>query len=276
MSFKIALIGSGNVASHLAKILIAKGHNIVQVYSRELTHAQALASKINSTAVDQIAQLDPHADFYLICIKDDAIAGISEQCSRVLPPESIIAHTSGVNSPLLINDYFVNRGLFYPLQSFSTNSQPDWDAIPVFVEGSAYSSLKLKELAHCINSNIYSMDDSIRTHLHLASVFANNFTNFNLIIAKQILEKCDVPFEVLLPLMTETITKAFKLGPMQTQTGPAKRMDTGTIEKHIRLLVSEYPEYRSIYKKYALLIMQTFKHANSRTDPTPADPDQRI
>ncbi|MBK9108156.1 MAG: DUF2520 domain-containing protein [Saprospiraceae bacterium] len=273
MSSKIVLMGSGNVASHLGQILYHNGHQILQVYSRNLTNAVHLAKQMQADAIDQLKELNTEADFYLICIKDDAIQSISAECSNYLPPHSHIAHTSGVNSRDLIDPYFIHRGLFYPLQSFSLNSQPDWTEIPIFTEGSEASLAAFHELAATISHKVYHMNDAIRTHLHLASVFANNFTNFNLIIAKQILESCNVPLEVLNPLMTETILKAFKLDPIHTQTGPAKRMDTTTLEKHIRLLVSEFPEYRTLYKKYSLLIMQTFKHENPRPNSTPTTAD---
>lgn len=276
MPSDIVLIGSGNIASHLGIILTKNGHTVSQVYSRNSEHAQLLAEKLHTSATAQVRDINPNADYYLICIKDDAIQMLSTECSKYLPEHAIIAHTSGVNGPVLIHPHFINRGLFYPLQSFSKNSQPDWNVIPIFTEGSEFAVRQLQILAGSISQKVFVMNDAIRTHLHLASVFANNFTNFNLIISRQILEKCNVPLDVLNPLMTETILKAFKLDPVMTQTGPAKRMDTSTIEKHIRLLVSEFPEYRSLYKKYSQLIMQTFKNENTRPHPPSADADQRF
>lgn len=273
MPFKIVLIGSGNVASHLGLILQEKGHQIEQVFSRNKENANKLAKLFHAKAIDEIKDLNKSADFYLICIKDDAIQSISKECSKYLASDALIAHTSGVNSPDLIDLHFKHRGLFYPLQSFSLNSKPDWTEIPIFTEGTEFSLASFNKLAATISHKVFTMNDAIRTHLHLASVFANNFTNFNLIIAKQILENCNVPFDVLNPLMTETVLKAFKLDPILTQTGPAKRLDTTTLEKHIRLLVSEFPEYRTLYKKYSQLIMQTFKHENLRPNSSSTNSD---
>lgn len=268
MKERIVMIGSGNVAQHLGKILHLNGHDILQVYSRNLQHAQFLANQLDAIAINSLSSIEPKASLYLFCIKDDAIGSLSAELTAYLPVNSVLAHTSGVNSPSLLDSYFLHRGLFYPLQSFSTNSKPDWQHLPIFVEGDDETLVFLETLAHEISQRVLKMDEALRTHLHLASVFANNFTNFNLVIARKILAKSEIPFDVLEPLMSETIAKAFRLMPENTQTGPAKRCDTSTIEKHVRLLVSEFPEFRSLYKKYSQIIQQEFKHATPGSNST--------
>lgn len=273
MARKIVILGSGHMASSLGHRLHIQGHPILQVFSRSLNHAQVLAEKLASKAIAKIQEIDLNADVYILCIKDDAITGFSKSLTKVLPGDAIICHTSGVNKPELINEYFKNRSLFYPLQSFNKDITPEWDSIPVFIEGNKHTTPLLKELASSISPRVLVMTDQIRTHLHLASVFANNFTNYNLVIAKLILDKADVPFDVIRGLMIETVNKAFSLEPHQSQTGPAKRGDSSTIEKHIRLLVAEFPEYRSLYKKYSQIIRQAYKHENSRSNPPSASID---
>lgn len=268
MLFEIVLIGSGNLATALGKKLFASGHKIVQVYSRDFERAKLLAGVIQAQAINQLDQINCNAQIYLICIKDDAIEDLSNILSNKLDQDVIIAHSSGVNSPDRINSYFNNRGLFYPLQTFSKFKELDWTQIPIFIEGSSQAKDVLRSLAQTLSNQLLEMNDEMRTHLHLASVFANNFSNFNLVAAKNILDKANVPFKVLHSLMIETVDKAFRLDPLNAQTGPAKRGDAQTIEKHIRLLVSEFPEYRSLYKKYSQIIEQSFKHENPGADST--------
>ncbi len=266
MQHDIVLIGSGNLATVLGLKLSLSGQKIVQVFSRNPEHAKLLADQLNCTGVHSLDHLNKNADLYLICIKDDAIADLSSKLSNQLTPDKLIAHSSGVNSPDIIDAYFKNRGLFYPLQSFSKLKTPNWSEIPVFVEGNPTILPVLKDIAGKISPEVFIMSDIIRTHLHLASVFANNFSNYNLVIAQKILEKTNVPFKVLKSLMTETVEKAFAMNPHSAQTGPAKRGDLHSIEKHIRLLVQEFPEYRSLYKKYSQIIQQDFKHENPGPD----------
>jgi predicted short-subunit dehydrogenase-like oxidoreductase (DUF2520 family) len=269
MPLDIVILGSGNLASALSLRLWQKGSKILQVYSRNSSHAELLASKLKCDAVNSLENINTKADLYLICIKDDVISEISKKLSKFLKSDSIIAHTSGVNSIDIIHNHFLNRGLFYPLQSFSREKAPDWSSVPIFIEGSKDVIHLLNPLAKSIGDEVIIMNDKIRTHLHLASVIANNFTNYNLIIAKKILDNAKVPFGVLRSLMKETIDKAFIMNPRDAQTGPAKRGDSKSIEKHIRLLVQEYPEYRSLYKKYSQIILQDFKHENNRTNTPP-------
>ncbi len=268
MQHDIVLIGSGNLATAVGLKLLNSTQNILQVYSRELPNAKLLAEKLNCEAINSLDSINKNASIYLICIKDDAIAEVSQKLSKIISTDKVIAHSSGVNSPDVIDKSFNRRGLFYPLQSFSRFKIPDWSQIPVFIEGNSETIKILKNLAHKISSEVYIMDESIRTHLHLASVFANNFSNYNLVIAKKILDKAYVPFKVLKSLMVETVEKAFLIDPHDAQTGPAKRGDLHSIEKHIRLLVQEYPEYRSLYKKYSQIIQQDFKHENTGSDST--------
>jgi len=263
MQHEIVLIGSGNLATALGKKLHETGNTIVQVYSRDLEHAKILADRLQAQAINQLDQIYSLAQIYLICIKDDAIEPLSTALSKKLNAQTVVAHSSGVNSPDRIDSYFINRSLFYPLQTFSKFKELDWTHIPIFIEGSTEAKNVLRPLAQSLSSQLLEMNDQMRTHLHLASVFANNFSNYNLLVAKKILDIANVPFEVLHSLMIETVDKAFRLDPMNSQTGPAKRGDMQTIEKHIRLLVSEFPEYRSLYKKYSQTIEQSFKHENS-------------
>ncbi len=267
MPLDIVIIGSGNLATALSLRLQQQGHTILQVYSRNIKNAEVLASRLQCEATNSINSIKISASLYLICIKDDAIHELSKKLNTIIPDQSLIAHTSGVNSPEIIDEKFVNRSLFYPLQSFSKDKKPEWQHVPVFIEGNSQSLQQLEILAKSIGEKVIVMNDMIRTHLHLASVFANNFSNYNLIIAKNILDRANVPFDVLQSLMTETINKAFSMNPREAQTGPAKRGDSKSIDKHIRLLVQEYPEYRSLYKKYSQIILQDFKHENRRSNP---------
>ncbi|MCC6754096.1 MAG: DUF2520 domain-containing protein [Saprospiraceae bacterium] len=259
MQLDIVLLGSGNVAANIGKAFQLRGHRILQLYSRTPEHAAVLGNELETAFTSQVEEILPTADFYLLCLNDDAIPPFSQQLSKHLPPQALIAHTSGVNGPELIDSHFQNRSLFYPLQSFSRGITPEWSRIPFFIEGNAGSLVMLEQLAHTISPRVYLMRPEIRTHLHLASVFANNFSNFNLYIAQQILAQCNVPFDVICPLVEETVSKAFRIGPLAAQTGPARRSDAGTIEKHIRLLVSHFPQYRALYKKYSELIAFTFR-----------------
>lgn len=244
----ITIIGAGNVATHLAKRLYKKQHNILQIFNRNLENAILLADKVNAEAIDNIKELNLNVDFYLIAVSDDAIKIIAEKFSSILPKNKIIAHTSGATSSKVFQDYFKNYGVFYPLQTFSKERQADFEKLPMCIDGSnEQTKNKLLALANTICPNVYSIDDKQRSVLHVAAVFANNFTNYLIAISEQIIAKENIPFDLLKPLINETVAKINENTPQSMQTGPARRGDKVTLEKHQQYL-DKYPDYRKIYE----------------------------
>jgi hypothetical protein len=80
----------------------------------------------------------------------------------------------------------------------------------------------------------------------VAAVFACNFTNYMFVCAEDILNKYHIPFHILEPLIKETVDKAGRISPIESQTGPAIRNDKQTLEKHFNLL-SHSRELQNLY-----------------------------
>jgi predicted short-subunit dehydrogenase-like oxidoreductase (DUF2520 family) len=93
--------------------------------------------------------------------------------------------------------------------------------------------------------------------LHIAAVFANNFTNQMFKLANDICKENNFSFDLLKPLINETAAKIQSLDPAKAQTGPAKRNDQKIIEKHLSQLSGEQKE---IYKLISKSIIDTFKN----------------
>jgi len=252
MSKKICLIGAGNVGHHLGMRLFKKGHDVVQVFSRRLEKAASLASEIKATAINDLGLLVSDADFYIIAVHDDAIQEVSNQINQ---ENGIVVHTSGsINTSVLSKHAFY--GSFYPLQTFTINKLPDWKTIPFCFCGNDISTeKKIKKLVQSISKNEHLISDEERLSLHLPAVIVNNFTNHLIGIAKDICEEKSVPFELLVPLLRESLKKAENHDPFEIQTGPAKRDDQKTIKKHLSLLKNE--QYRSVYQLLSESILKT-------------------
>lgn len=244
----IIIIGAGNVATHLTNRLYEKQHNILQIFNRSLENANLLARKVEAEAIDNITKLNLTADFYLIAISDDAIKIVVEQLSPILPKNKIIAHTSGATSSQVFQSFFKNYGVFYPLQTFSKERKADFEKLPMCIDGSnELVKNNLEMLAKTICPNVYLIDDKQRSVLHIAAVFANNFTNYLIAISEQIIAKENIPFDLLKPLINETVAKINENTPQSMQTGPARRGDKATLEKHQQYL-EKYPNYRQVYE----------------------------
>ena len=247
----VVILGSGNVATHLTRAFLkAKDVNVVQVYSRTLKNISYLKKKTIIT--DNLENLKD-ADVYIISITDDAI----EDFSKKLDVEGkIVVHTSGsVNMDVLKGNF--NKGVLYPLQTFTKGTKIQFKKIPVCVESSTDKGLILLEkLASSISKHVYILDSKQREKLHISAVFANNFSNHLFQIGSEICEQNNVPFEILYPLIKETAEKITRVSPKDAQTGPAKRNDIKVMEKHLSQLSDHQKE---IYRLLSASILKSHK-----------------
>lgn len=248
MISSISIIGAGNVGSHLAKRLYACGHNIVQIFSRTPAKAANLSRLVKGKGISQLEALEPTADLYILAITDDATASVTERLAFLNQYQKLVVHTSGSVSSTVFENYFDNYGIFYPLQSFSANQAVDFERLPFCIYGKNRSiEDKLVELARSICPNVYRINDEQRGILHVSAVFANNFSNYLFSIAEHICEEHQLPFELLLPLIQQTVNKIQRAAPSHVQTGPAIRGDLQTIARHEHFLQC-YPNYLVIYQ----------------------------
>jgi predicted short-subunit dehydrogenase-like oxidoreductase (DUF2520 family) len=242
---RITLIGSGNVATHLGAAFKNAGHRIVQVYSRNPQNAALLAYHIGAEAIDNLANLNPETDIFIISVSDDAIAAIAEQLTRY---DKLIVHTSGATDLFNLLAFTDNAGVFYPLQTFSKTKEVDFRNVPVCIEGANESITQtLKELAQTISNNVYLINSLQRKTLHLAAVFACNFPNYLYGVAQDLLARQHIDFSLLRPLILETAQKVQNNLPADVQTGPAARRDQETILEHLHML-KEMPELEQLYR----------------------------
>jgi predicted short-subunit dehydrogenase-like oxidoreductase (DUF2520 family) len=241
---RITLIGSGNVATHMAAALKNAGHSIVQVYSREMQNAALLAYHVKAEAVDDLQNINPDTDLFIIAVKDDAIGPVAEKLAVY---KKLMVHTSGAVDLYTLLAFDDSVGVFYPLQTFSKTREVDFRNVPLCIEGSIDDITKqLQQLAQTISNKVYIIDSAKRKTLHLAAVFACNFPNYLYTIAQQLLAKHDIDFNLLRPLILETAEKVQHNLPVDAQTGPAIRNDKHTIDAHIELLQSE-PQLQELY-----------------------------
>ncbi|MCC6280070.1 MAG: DUF2520 domain-containing protein [Saprospiraceae bacterium] len=255
---KIVIVGSGRIAWHLGKRLKAKGLPVSQVLSRTAAHARALAETLQAPWSDDWSKVIPDADWLLMAIRDDVIDDVASLLSPHVPG-ALATHTSGATPGSVLRPFFQRYGVFYPLQTFSMERSPVWSKIPFCVDAAAESDvLFLIKIAKTISNLAYRVTDAQRAQLHVAAVFANNFANHCFSIAEKILEEKDLPFDMLHPLMEETLAKALQNSPDKMQTGPAIRGDMDTIKRHLELL-GDHPEWQDLYKKISESIQTAFQ-----------------
>jgi len=248
---KVVVIGSGNVAQQLVQVFEDTAQvELVQLYARNPEKVAHLvpANRITSSIIN-LAE----ADIYIIAVADDAIAEVSSQLSFT---GRLVVHTSG-SAAIKQIDNRNRRGVFYPLQTFSKSKKIDFSTIPFCLETEREEDYAiLRQLADSISKNVYRINTTQRQSLHVAAVFVSNFSNHMYAIGNKICDEHNIPFDILKPLITETADKIKILSPLQAQTGPAKRNDRSTIEKHLDFLEDEN------HKKIYAILTKSIQEAN--------------
>jgi len=242
---RITIIGSGNVATHLAAAFKNAGHAIVQVYSRDMHNASLLAYHVKAEPIDNLEQINSETDLFVIAVKDDAIEPIA---ADLVQYNKLIVHTSGATSLQTLQKHTQNAGVFYPLQTFSKTRDLNFNTVPLCIEGADEKiTSTLNELAYTVSQNVYRVNSEQRKILHLAAVFACNFPNYLYHVSQQLLAEKQLPFDLLRPLILETAEKVQEHLPASAQTGPAVRNDEKTMTSHLDQL-GENPDLQEIYK----------------------------
>lgn len=249
---QIVLIGTGNVATVLGRKLQYAGHSILQVYGRNLENAEELAALLNSNAVDDLYQITHTADCYMMAVADTAIPTLA---GTLRLDKKLIVHTAGSVSMHVLKNCSRNYGVLYPLQSLR-REMTDLPVIPFLVDGNTEEDKTLiTDLARTISDQVRMAGDEERLKLHVAAVMVSNFTNHLYTLARQYCEKEQMDFRLLLPLIKEVAVRLQHLSPQQSQTGPAIRHDTVTIDKHLALL-KEHPALQEWYRLFTKSIFE--------------------
>jgi len=251
---RIAIAGLGNLGWNLAFRLFERGYNVRQVIAEKNQRRLKFAKRIEAELIEDPSELKPRIELLFVCVPDDKI----QSFVKTVPNEELpIVHCSG-STPLL-EDIPNPTGVFYPFQTFTKFFSVDWHGVPIFIEsGDEALRSQLRRLGEDLSRNVNEVSFEQRRAIHIAGVFGANFTNHLLYLTKTILDKEKVPFEVMKPLMEETLRKAFDHGPAGAQTGPARRNDMKVVKKHL-VLLKDNPELMKFYQLFTESIMKEYK-----------------
>lgn len=234
---KIVMIGSGNVATALAKRIIKAGHKVVQVKGH---------------TIERVNEIETDGDIYLLAISDNALYNLPGQLNL---GDKLIAHTAGSVSKEVLKNISSNYGVLYPLQSLRKELDVLTE-IPLLIDANNKSSQEiLLQFAKQLSTQVGEADDQQRMKLHIAAVFVNNFTNHLYALAEDYCKKENLDFSLLYPLINETAQRVQLLPAAQLQTGPAIRNDDSTLDKHLALL-EKHPSLQALYRQFTKSIRE--------------------
>lgn len=225
----IVIIGKGNVATNLDYAFRKKGITCQMVSSRE--------------------ELDllPTANVYIYAVRDEALSQVVAQV--VNKEKALHLHTSGSMPMSVFGADKPHAGVFYPFQTFSkARLIEDFSTVPIFFEARGIDDITaVYSLALTITNHVYETTQHDRERLHVAGVYACNFTNLMYTFAAELLKDTHIPFSALLPLIDETAAKIHTLAPCAAQTGPARRGDENVMRHHVEILPNA--DMRDLYQR---------------------------
>ncbi|CAN5574743.1 DUF2520 domain-containing protein [soil metagenome] len=241
----IGILGSGNMAFCLGTALMDAGYIVHEIIARNPKEGKKLSHLLHAKWKSDLHQMEGNADCYFVCLQDNAIASVITEFPVKF---KMLIHTSGSISIDVFKNYEGDFGVFYPVQTIKKDITPDWKNTPVCIEANDRQSLKtLQLIAASISKKIYPLNSEQRLNLHLAAVFANNFSNACFSMSEEITKASGLPFDLLRPLILSTALNVQQTSPVKVQTGPAKRNDLKVLKKH-QALLDESPELLKIYR----------------------------
>jgi predicted short-subunit dehydrogenase-like oxidoreductase (DUF2520 family) len=248
----VVIIGSGNAATVLGKIMHNAKHEIVQVLSRNEVNAKHLASVLGCEYGNYISADYKDANIYLFAISDNALHHL-EQIPQL--ENKLVVHTAGAVTKDVLSNISDKYGVLYPLQTLNKASN-DLPKLPLLIDGSTSDILiYLTTFAKTLSTDVEIVNDEDRLKYHVAAVFVNNFTNHLYAMTDDFCIQENIDFSRLLPLINETTRRIQNQHPKDVQTGPAIRQDLYTLGKHLKMLSTD-PDLKYIYLKLSESILK--------------------
>lgn len=253
----IVIIGAGNIATQYCYNFNKHRNSIsYEVYSRSSTKIHL--DDIDIHVQNDIIKINRRADLYLICVNDDAIATVSAKLHQLaISDQAVVAHTSGTKSSVILRRYD-HYGVIYPLQTLRKEHLINFREVPLLITSNNNKTKRLlTSIAERISDRVTTCTDDYRSKLHLPAVVVNNFVNHLYHVAFDYCKKQEVDFSLLLPLINETVQKISEdTDPATLQTGPAKRDDKQTIQRHLTAL-QDLGMDTELYNALTLSILKT-------------------
>jgi predicted short-subunit dehydrogenase-like oxidoreductase (DUF2520 family) len=248
------LIGTGNMAWFLASRLAGKGFECKGVYGRDMAAAELLAEELFTETIPDLNSIPDTYDCCIVAVSDKAVGNIVSQLNL---KETVVIHTAGVVS--LENIDFTHKAVVWFIYSISKTSLPNHRAIPAVIEASTPKAMEaVRSIAMEMSDIVQEASFHQREWLHLTAVFANNFTNHLLAISEKACQEQELPFTLLKPILYQTFDRIEASSAVDLQTGPARRGDEKTMNRHLEML-GKYPHWRKIYEAASASIEDMYK-----------------
>lgn len=254
---QVTLIGSGNMATVLGRMLVRGGHIIRQVYSRQSAHAALLANELGGMAVADIAAVDAEADLYLVCVTDGAIPLVA---AELQVGSRLLVHTAGAVGKDTLSSASTRYGVLWPMK-MTRKTMQELGPVSVMIDGNTPGVIAdISRVAALFSPTIVTADDATRAKMHMVASFTANFTNHLYHLAADYCAAEGIDFSLFYTNIEEAAKAVQLMHPSEAQAGPAFRGDFKTLEKHESLL-EHYPGPRAVYELLTRSLLEKFGHS---------------
>lgn len=257
---RLVLLGAGSVATSLAFALhdAPTAGRIVQIYSPGGASAHKLVERLGGEidVAGTLAEVIPDATGYILAVPDDALPAVTDHLAGRVG--GYLLHCSGATPLSLLAERHPLSGVLYPLSTFSRSRAVPMAEVPLYLETADDRLVApLESLAYALTEKVFWASSEQRLVLHLGAVLACNFSNHLIATAEGLLQRYGLPPKALLPLLDEMLAKLHDLPAEVAQTGPARRGDEQTMERH-RALLADEEELRGIYDLFSERIRREY------------------
>ncbi len=239
---RITIIGKSKVGASIAQaIRTSEAHKLASIISARTSRYPVIQS-----------------DIIIIAAKDDAIAAVSKKAlDSVLKPPEIMVHLAGSMPPsVLPKRKGIARLTLHPIQTFS---EPDADLLRgIFWMASSDSSKALhwarRFVADLSGKSVIILPPEMLPLYHAMTVFSSNFITLLFAgieeISRELGPNPQRMKAALRPLAERALENVLKAPAKEVLTGPIKRKDLATLDKHRKALAALDPKLRAIYDAF--------------------------
>ncbi|WP_083655195.1 Rossmann-like and DUF2520 domain-containing protein [Roseburia sp. 499] len=270
---EIGIIGAGRVGTTMGKYIMVHGGNVQGFYSRTPDSAREAAQFCNTNYFKDLDSLIEVSDTLFITTNDGAIKEIWDCIAKKNVKGKVICHFSGS----LSSDIFSNKESsgaivcsVHPIYAFSnkfTAYQNLTEAL-FTVEGDAEALKRMQEVFALLPNRIVEIPTNAKAKYHAAASIASNQVTGLLWMAIELLKESgiteEIAYDMLEPLVKNSIDTIFFNGCKEALTGPIERGDLGTVEKHLKAL--EKPLWNQAYRAAGSLVTELAKEKNPDKD----------
>jgi predicted short-subunit dehydrogenase-like oxidoreductase (DUF2520 family) len=251
-----ALIGTGHMATFLVERLLAAGHRCTAVWGRNEAKARQFADRLQTSVAPSAQQCGSSAPVCLLAVGDAGIAPMAQ--SLRLPAQAVI-HFAGSVSIDILAPVSPHHGVLWPVYSILSHDLPTHRNIPAGWEASGRQAAgAIAQIAASFTDQAFEANGDQRHWMHLCAVLGNNFINHLLAISQRLCSSHGLSFDQLRPLLEQTFGRALSGNPVALQSGPARRGDAPTLQRHHGMLASE-PHWQQVYDALSASIENMYR-----------------